>query len=298
MFCTKCGKEVKDGLKFCPNCGAPLSQNHSSMNNVNNANTMAGVGNSSRVIDLRKNDKKSGAPGSNRKKNKKTIIVLIIILCVLLAISLAGFALIKSGIISISVEGDQRQESSIDKDKKDDKSPKKDSDKEKKNKKDKKDKKKDGKEKKDKKGDEKKESKKKKNKTKTDNKEKEENSTKSEEPTTAIPRTMPTVTETETMPTVAVVNDEFILPDSNTRVLSHMDLQNLTPEQCRLARNELYARHGRMFDDPNLQSYFQSKSWYYGTIPADEFSDSMLSDIEIQNRNLIVDYEKEMGYTK
>lgn len=100
------------------------------------------------------------------------------------------------------------------------------------------------------------------------------------------------------MPTMPVVNNEFILPDSNIRVLSRFDLQGLTAEQCRLARNELYARHGRIFDDPNLQSYFQSKSWYYGTIPAANFSESMLNDIEIQNRNLIVEYEKEMGYTK
>ncbi len=24
MFCTKCGKEVKDGMKFCANCGNPV----------------------------------------------------------------------------------------------------------------------------------------------------------------------------------------------------------------------------------------------------------------------------------
>lgn len=36
----------------------------------------------------------------------------------------------------------------------------------------------------------------------------------------------------------------------------------------------------------------------YGTIPAKQFNDNMLSDIEIQNRNLIIAFEKEMGYTK
>ena len=25
MFCTNCGKEIKDGVKFCPNCGTPVS---------------------------------------------------------------------------------------------------------------------------------------------------------------------------------------------------------------------------------------------------------------------------------
>ena len=26
MFCTKCGKQVRDGLKYCTNCGAPIKQ--------------------------------------------------------------------------------------------------------------------------------------------------------------------------------------------------------------------------------------------------------------------------------
>ncbi len=25
MFCSKCGSEVKDGVNFCPKCGAQLS---------------------------------------------------------------------------------------------------------------------------------------------------------------------------------------------------------------------------------------------------------------------------------
>ena len=111
---------------------------------------------------------------------------------------------------------------------------------------------------------------------------------------------MPTVAQTEsvTVPGTVAMNSEFILPDSSTRVLDKSELAGFTAEQCRLARNEIYAKHGRMFDDAGLQNYFNSRSWYHGTIPADRFSDTMLSDIEIQNRNLIIAYEKEMGYTK
>ena len=29
MFCTKCGKQVRDGLKYCTNCGAPIKQHES-----------------------------------------------------------------------------------------------------------------------------------------------------------------------------------------------------------------------------------------------------------------------------
>jgi len=26
MFCPKCGQQIRDGLKFCTKCGAPLMQ--------------------------------------------------------------------------------------------------------------------------------------------------------------------------------------------------------------------------------------------------------------------------------
>ena len=43
MFCTKCGKQVNDGLKFCTNCGAPMNWNDNerisgSANNKNQKN--------------------------------------------------------------------------------------------------------------------------------------------------------------------------------------------------------------------------------------------------------------------
>lgn len=63
-----------------------------------------------------------------------------------------------------------------------------------------------------------------------------------------------------------------------------------------MARNEIYARHGRIFEDEELNEYFQSKSWYEGYLTADEFDDSVLSDIERKNLDTIVNYEKEHGY--
>lgn len=88
-------------------------------------------------------------------------------------------------------------------------------------------------------------------------------------------------------------NDDYILPYSNQRLLTESDLVNLTSEQLRYARNEIYARHGRMFDDEQLQAYFNSKSWYNGTISPKDFDDNdYLTDIEKQNRDFIVTYEK------
>ena len=87
---------------------------------------------------------------------------------------------------------------------------------------------------------------------------------------------------------------DYILPDSNTRYLTREDLAGLSAEECRIARNEIYARHGRRFKDEELQSYFNGKDWYAGT--TDEVTDDMLNAYELANRDLIMAYEEEQGY--
>lgn len=89
---------------------------------------------------------------------------------------------------------------------------------------------------------------------------------------------------------------DYILADSDTRYLDKNDLLGMSAEECRLARNELYARHGRKFDDESLQAYFNQKDWYIGYVNPDEFTEDMLNDYEIHNRDLIVEYEIEQGY--
>ena len=86
--------------------------------------------------------------------------------------------------------------------------------------------------------------------------------------------------------------DGYIIPDSSTRLLTEADLAGLTTEELRIARNEIYARHGRIFRDQQLQAYFESQSWYHGTIPADEFSGSLLSSIEMANAVFIREEEE------
>lgn len=88
----------------------------------------------------------------------------------------------------------------------------------------------------------------------------------------------------------------YILPESDSRYLDAADLYDLSAEECRLARNELYARHGRKFDDEGLRAYFESKDWYSGIIDPSDFKEGMLNDYEVYNRDLIVEYEKRQGY--
>ena len=91
-------------------------------------------------------------------------------------------------------------------------------------------------------------------------------------------------------------NSEYILPGSDSRYYTMDELAGLTAEECRLARNELFARHGRKFQDEALQAYFDSLSWYHGTIEPEDFDESIFNEYEVANRDLIVQYEKDMGY--
>lgn len=86
--------------------------------------------------------------------------------------------------------------------------------------------------------------------------------------------------------------DEYILEDSANRYLTKEELMYLSKEDLRLARNEIYARRGRLFNSSDLQDYFNSMSWYYGTIPADQFDESVLNEYE--KANLITIKEVEM----
>lgn len=85
--------------------------------------------------------------------------------------------------------------------------------------------------------------------------------------------------------------EEYIFADSSSRYLAAEELQGLSAEELKYARNEIYARHGRLFNDQKLQSYFNAKSWYQGTIAPEDFQENMISEIERANIELILEYE-------
>lgn len=97
-------------------------------------------------------------------------------------------------------------------------------------------------------------------------------------------------------PAPAPVAQEYALPGSNSRYLAKEELAGFTADECRIARNEIYARHGRIFDDEGLQAYFSQFDWYNPQIRPEDFSDTLLNEYEAANLALILEYESEMGY--
>jgi hypothetical protein len=90
--------------------------------------------------------------------------------------------------------------------------------------------------------------------------------------------------------TVSAGLNDYVINDSNKREISKSELTSLTPWQLKVARNEIYARHGRLFVHEDLQCYFRSKNWYSENT---DFNISLLSSIENKNITTIQNYEKE-----
>ena len=128
------------------------------------------------------------------------------------------------------------------------------------------------------------------------------------EPTTTEPDTVDTPTEQdgqeEQTPSdyqgvsdVANNQSGYILPYSDSRYLTEADLQGLNQWECCLARNELYARHGRTFADNSIQAYFDSCPWYTPTTAPEDFDEDVeLNEYERANRDTIVRWEQKKGY--
>lgn len=93
---------------------------------------------------------------------------------------------------------------------------------------------------------------------------------------------------------------DSIFPETNSRYIDESELYNFSASEIRLIRNEIFARHGRIFTSPDLIEYFGRKAWYVPTYSPEEFDahmNSYLNDYELANLNVILKYEDALaGY--
>jgi hypothetical protein len=66
-------------------------------------------------------------------------------------------------------------------------------------------------------------------------------------------------------------------PVGQPATMSMSDLTDMSKADLRVARNEIFARHGRGFSSEDLQAHFGGQDWYH--VNAD-YSDDMLSDAQ------------------
>ena len=103
-------------------------------------------------------------------------------------------------------------------------------------------------------------------------------------------------TDWNEMPTAVIrqinaesIEKEFLLPESNSRILEADELSGMIKEELRIARNEIYARYGWRFESEELADYFEGKSWYTA---GENVDDTVLSDVERTNIALIAEMEE------
>lgn len=84
----------------------------------------------------------------------------------------------------------------------------------------------------------------------------------------------------------------YLFP-SDSEYITEADLYGKSKDEVALIRNEIYARHGYIFNTEPFKTYFSKKEWY---IPNPSFNESLFNEIEKINKDFLVEYEKSRGW--
>lgn len=83
-------------------------------------------------------------------------------------------------------------------------------------------------------------------------------------------------------------------PNASRRKLGSSEVKNLSCVSLWVMRNEIYARHGRPFQNSSVRQYFQGQSWYHVddeyALPLDD--SARLSQVERANVQMLIGVEK------
>ena len=101
-------------------------------------------------------------------------------------------------------------------------------------------------------------------------------------------------TAAESASTADTSSADYIFP-SDRQYITEADMAGWNQKTALLARNEIYARHGYVFQTQEIQNYFAAKSWY---TPNSSYDGSGLNDVEKANVDTISAYEQKMGWAE
>lgn len=71
--------------------------------------------------------------------------------------------------------------------------------------------------------------------------------------------------------------------DPNEKYCDTKSLSTYTRQDLELLKNEYYARHGMIFDDPVMKLYFEAMSWYKPSVEGVAFDESVFNEVEKAN---------------
>lgn len=91
-------------------------------------------------------------------------------------------------------------------------------------------------------------------------------------------------------------DDSYYMYDTSTRYLSEEELSGWSLSDLAMMRNEIFAKHGRIFTSQSYRDYFSQKTWYTPTYDPSYFDSNMssfLNEYELANLDLILRLEDE-----
>lgn len=105
--------------------------------------------------------------------------------------------------------------------------------------------------------------------------------------------------EEEMLPeTPSFPSDSGYLYPSDERPITRSQLQQMSREDIAYIRNEVFARYGYVFENEDIQAYFNAQNWYHANplINASTFNDTNMTSLERANLETITRYETEQGW--
>ena len=97
--------------------------------------------------------------------------------------------------------------------------------------------------------------------------------------------------QANSQPSAPVSSGGSYLFPSDREYLTVEYLNTLDKNTIDLIRNEIYARHGYIFQTQKFINYFNAQSWYVPSVPAANFNTSVFNSVERANLDLLIGYQ-------
>ena len=111
-----------------------------------------------------------------------------------------------------------------------------------------------------------------------------------------------TLPSTSSLPSQSGINPQGQISEKiedfgwlSARPITEKALEGKSAWELDIMRNAIFARHGRKFKNPELQSYFSQQPWYKPLYAPEEFPTDLITSIEEQNAARILQYQDRNG---
>ena len=77
---------------------------------------------------------------------------------------------------------------------------------------------------------------------------------------------------------------------ASTRYFNESDVAGISADTAQSVINDIYAHHGYIFKTASIQAYYESQSWYKGTVSSQSEAEKSFNDYENYNKNFLSNY--------